>query len=143
MFTSVGVGPRHEGSPWDANHRTFDGATHHRWTRLRPLQVDEERGRRQTDTDEDLQGEPRDQIGIDAEAHSGSEEGDPFLPFSIDEIRHSEDACENPDEQSRGGWHTSFSHGYGDTVGREIASFRSAWLHFLPAFVGWPPQSST
>jgi len=39
------------------------------------------------------------QIGVDAEADSGREEADPLLPFSIDEIRQSEDAGENSDKQ--------------------------------------------
>jgi hypothetical protein len=66
---------------------------------LRLLQVDEKRGRRECETDEDLQSEPIDQIGINTEADSGREKANPLLPFSIDEIRQSEDAGENSDKQ--------------------------------------------
>jgi len=46
-----------------------------------------------------LQSEPIDQIGINTEADSGREEANPLLPFSIDEIRQSEDAGEYSDKQ--------------------------------------------
>jgi hypothetical protein len=48
----------------------------------------------------DLRSEPIDQIGVDTEAYSSREEADPFLPFSIDKVRQSENAGENSDKQS-------------------------------------------
>ena len=70
-------------------------ASHHGWL----LHVDEKRDRQKCDTDEDLQSEPIDQIGADTEAHTGREEANPLLPFSIDEIRQPEETGENPDKQ--------------------------------------------
>ena len=59
------------------------------------LKVDEKRGRRQSETDEDLQSEPVNQIRVDTEADSGREKADSLLSFSVDEIRESDDAGEN------------------------------------------------
>ena len=64
------------------------------------LCFDEKWDRRESEANQDLQSEPGDQIGIETEADPGREEGDSLLPFSIDEIRQSNDAGENSDKKS-------------------------------------------
>jgi len=63
------------------------------------LQIDKKWNRCQPETYQNLQQDPLNQIGVDAEAHSGREESDPFLPFTVDEVRQSEDAGENSDKE--------------------------------------------
>ena len=66
----------------------------------RTLQIDEERGRQKPETDEDLESNPVDEIGVYAKADTGSEEGDPLLLLSVDEIRHPDDTGDDSDEKS-------------------------------------------
>ena len=63
------------------------------------LEVDKKWDCRESKTDEDLQSEPLNQIGVDTEADSCREEGDSLLPFSINEVRQSNDAGENSDKE--------------------------------------------
>jgi hypothetical protein len=57
----------------------------------RTLQVNKEWDHKQTQTDEDLESKPIDEVGVDAETDAGREEGDSLLTLPIDAIRHPDD----------------------------------------------------
>ena len=65
----------------------------------RTLQINKERDRQKTETDEDLESKPLNQIRVDAKADSCREERDPLLPFSVDAIRHPDDTGDDSDEE--------------------------------------------
>jgi hypothetical protein len=71
----------------------------------RTLQVNKERGRKEPQTDEELESKPSDKVGVHAQAHTGREEGDSLLTLPIDAVRHPDDTGDDSDEECRSAGH--------------------------------------